>query len=203
MHTGQAQRLAAAAHQWTSSVHGPKKPRFSAKHRDMLVELAFLKAFLAWESFIEETFILYMLGKKPPRRAKVKCLVSPPSREHAILLTLPEAGTRPYADWDNVLMVRERAKRFFDGGEPFETALSLHVNLVQEIQTIRHALVHRSKSSQERFETIARRELTALPLGLTVGRYLTTTRHKSIPPISYFEFYTYYLKKIALKIVPS
>jgi hypothetical protein len=120
----QSQSLVIAAHQWILPGMGPQRPRFTIAHQDMLIELAFLRSFLAWERFLEESFVLYLLGKKSPRRYSPRRFIQPPNREYAIQLTLPES--RPYADWDNHESVLIRARRFFVNGEPYESVLKTH-----------------------------------------------------------------------------
>ena len=44
--------------------------RFTKSHYWQIVELGFLKSFLTWETFLEEAFILYLLGKQAPNGYK-------------------------------------------------------------------------------------------------------------------------------------
>lgn len=184
----QTRGLAHAAHQWLDPALGPRSPRFSPSHRYALVELAFLRSCLAWESFLEETFLLYILGKKPRRRKLPrKRYIFPVGQQHARNLLLPEGGT--YAEWDKPDKVLTRAKRLLRGGEPFESAISPRRNTLLEMQTIRNAIAHRSQSSQLSFEKLARNMLGTLPPGLTVGSYLDTLLPHSSPPMTQFDSY--------------
>jgi hypothetical protein len=76
-------------------------------------------------------------------------------------------------------------------------------NVLQEARTIRNAIVHESMSAQEKFESLARTRLGALPPNLTVGRFLVTTVPTFTPPISFLEFYVGKIEFGAQKIVPS
>jgi len=196
-----SQGLAGAAQQWLVRANGPKIPRFTIAYRDMLVELAFLHLFLAWERFLEESFLLYMLGKKSPRKYAPQRFVNPPTRFHAYRLTLPEWG-RPYAEWDNPEAVRERAKRFFKKGDPYESALSAHTHVLKEIRTIRNAIVHRSISSQDNFDKLVRNKLGYLPSNLRVGAFLITVVRSHAVPISYLDYYLNGLINAARGIIP-
>jgi len=196
-----SQGLASAAQQWIVRANGPQKPRFTITYRDMLIELAFLHMFLAWERFLEESFLLYMLGKKSPRRYAPQCFVTPPTRAHAFLLTLPERG-RSYAEWDNAEDVRKRAKRFFKKGDPYESVLSDHTHILKDIQTIRNAIVHRSISSREKFDNVVRINLGYLPYKLPVGNFLIKQVSGHAVPISYLDYYLNGLNKAARDIVP-
>jgi len=196
----QSLNLAAAARQWISPAQGPRHPKFTMAHQAMLMELAYLKSFLAWESFLEESFVLYLWGKKTPRRYAPKRYVIPTTREYAIALTLPEG--RHYTDWDNPEVVLNRARRFFVNGEPYENVLRTHINLFQSLQVIRNAIVHRSTSSQARFEFLVRNELGAFPSSLSVGRFLGMAQPSSSPPVSFLEHYLTQILGSAQQIVP-
>src|SRR6266545_5078995 len=75
-----ARALATDALSWSSP---GAKPQISIKRRDSMTELAFLRAYLAWESFLEESFILYMLGQRAPRGRPPYRFAYPPSRRFA------------------------------------------------------------------------------------------------------------------------
>lgn len=196
-----SQGLACAAQQWIVRANGPQKPRFTIAYRDMLVELAFLHLFLAWERFLEESFLLYMLGKQSPRNYAPQRFVTPPTRAHAFQLTLPERG-RSYAEWDNVDVVRERAQRFFGKGDPYERVLSDHTHILKEIQTIRNAIVHRSISSQDKLEKLVRNKVSYLPSNFRVGTFLIAVVRGHTVPISYLDYYLNVLNRAARDIVP-
>lgn len=110
-----AERLAVAADRWSwTTTSFPKGvPKFTLYHRDMVTEVAFLQAFLAWEAFLEQSFVLYLWGKKSPKGMAVKCRYygSPRTRKLTEELLVPE--DRPYANWANAQKVANRAGRFF------------------------------------------------------------------------------------------
>ena len=58
-------RLVADADRWVAP---GKAPHISSQRHDSLVELAFFRAYLAWESLLEESFVLYLLGATVPGR---------------------------------------------------------------------------------------------------------------------------------------
>lgn len=196
-----SQELASAAQKWIVRKDGPRNPRFTIAYRDMLIELAFLHFFLAWEMFLEESFLLYMLGKKSPRQYAPQRIVMPPTRTHALRLTRPESG-RTFADWDNADVIRERAQRFFKKGNPYERVLSNNTHTIKEIQTIRNAIVHRSTSSQEKFYKLVRNKLGYLPPKLNVGTFLIMLVRGYAVPTSHLDFYFSGLIKAAQNIIP-
>ncbi len=166
-----------------------------------MTELAFLRAFLAWETFLEESFILYLSGQAPPRGHGPHRYAFPPNQRAATEWVVPEG--RRYARWTVATEVSARAERLFRSGRPFAPVLRGNQNVLDEASTIRNAIVHESMSAQEKFANVARTKLGALPPNLTVGRFLVTTVPTSAPPISFLELYVGKIEFAARKIVPS
>lgn len=195
----QTEQLAAVAQLWITVTTPKGIPKFSVHHKEMVTELAFLRAFLAWEAFLEESFVLYLWGKKPPRGNSPKRFASPPTRKVAELLA---AEGRDYADWTVAQKVIERAERFFQGGRPYSSVLKSQRHTFEEIKVIRNAIVHVSTYSQEQFRSLTRRKLGTYPLNLTVGGFLAMTVPGSSPPESFFESYLDKIRFAAERIVP-
>lgn len=136
---------------------------------DLIFELAFLKIFIAWENFLENTFIRYMCGalslsgKKPIRIVFIRYL------GQALKVI---CGDRPYADWVSVEIVVERASRFFDGGEPYTTPLQSAAAELTDIRRIRNHIVHHSSKSSGAFNTLLLNIYGFRPKGMTAGRFL-------------------------------
>lgn len=194
-----SRRLADDAYNWSIPAAGHPQPRINAKRRDAIVELAFFRALNGWEAFLEESFILYMLGQQAPRGRKARRYGFPPSEEAAYDWV---AEGRDYAKWTHH-EVRKRAERLFSGGRPFAPVLDKQPSLFIQTKTIRNALAHESRSAQQKFEALVRDQLKALPPKLTIGSFLLTTKPKSVPPVSFLEFYLGEIEKAAQNIVPS
>lgn len=195
------EQLAAAAQQWVLAATPRGVPRFSSHYAEIVTEMALLRAFLAWEGFLEESFILYLLGKRSPKGYPPRCYVSPHSRKVAELLVVPE--DRPYVDWTAVGKVVDRAKRFFRDGKPYSSVLKAQQYRFDEMKTIRNAIVHSSSHSWERFKSLARRRLLGTyPHNLTIGGFLAMTVPGSSPPESFLESHLSQIRFAAERIVP-
>jgi hypothetical protein len=163
--------------------------------------MAFLHAFLAWEVFVEESFILYLVGQQPPRgRAPIRHTF-PPNQRAAREWIIPEG--RRYATWNIPTHVSNRALRFFRDGRPFTEVLRANQSLLDEARIIRNAIAHNSISTREKFEEFVRTMLGSLPHNITVGGFLVTIKPSSAPPISFLDFYIGKLNSAAELIVPS
>lgn len=189
-------RFADDARRW--SLPGAS-PHITEKRRDSIIELAFLRGFLGWESFLEESFILHMLGRRPRHGVRPHRYALPPDR--AAALDFSSAG-KDYAKWDGAPEVVRRAKQFFRDGVPYVAPLQSKMNALQDAKTVRNAVAHRSGTAIDQFEKLARNELKgALPPGLTVGGFLNTTKPGSAPPESFLDFYLGALQLVAEKII--
>ena len=166
-------------------------------------ELAFLKAFLAWESFLEESFVLYLVGQKPPRGRPPHRYAFPPTQSAANEWLLPESGRRDYVEWASAGGVIIRADRFFRNGRPYTPVLKSNLNALDEMRKIRNAVAHASPSAHEKFEEVVRSRLGSLPARLTVGGYLAMTVPRSSPPTSFLDSYFSKLEFSARQIVPA
>ncbi len=195
------EQLAAAAQQWALVATPRGVPKFSSLHKEMVTELAFLRAFLAWEAFLEESFILYLWGKRPPKGYPPRRYVSPQNRKVAEQLIVPEG--RDYVDWTAASKVISRAERFFRDGKPYSSALRAQQHMFDEMKAIRNAIVHSSSSSWEKFKSLTRKRLLGTyPHNLTVGGFLAMTMSGASPPESFLEFYLSNIRLAAERIVP-
>lgn len=188
--------MASDAYAW--SIPGAAH-KISQKRRDAFVEQAYLSAFLSWEVFLEEAFLLYLLGQKAPRGRSPVRYAFPPSRDHAEDFVRED---RNFATWSVSTAVTTRAKRFFREGRPFAPALQAHQSRLDEARTIRNAVAHESSSAREKFENLVRLKLTTLPPKTTVGGFLLTMLPGTSPPTTVMEHYFTVVETAAALIVP-
>ena len=193
----ESRRLADDAFRW--ALPGSVR-RITRKRRDALLELAFFRVYLAWESFLEESFILHLLGARVGGKRAPHRFAFPPSETAAKEWVIPES--QRYARWD-ATMVSSRALRFFRGGYPYTETLRSSQSVLDEARTIRNAVAHDSEKARHKFEDLLRRQKQTIPIRSTVGAFLGTTVLESIPPTSFLEVYLSRLLFLASKIVPS
>jgi hypothetical protein len=195
----EARELANDAQKWSTPVPPANRAFISSQRRDLLTEVAFLRAFTSWEVFLEETFVLYLLGHRPPRGAPPRRFGFPPTPEAAAEWC---TDGREYAKW-NVSDVQKRANRWFRNGKPYTPALQGRQSRLDQLVTIRNAIAHESSAARTKFEALVRNELGALPAGATVGSFLMMTKPHSNPPTSFMEFYIGEIHLVAQNIVPK
>lgn len=197
----ECRQLAVDAHRWSAPTRRGGGFHLSPKRCDAITELAFLRAFLAWETFLEQSFVLYLAGQKPPRGLAPKRYAFPPDHQTAISWVIPEG--RRYARWTVPGEVWARAERFFQGGRPFVRVLRGNQQVLDEAHLIRNAIAHESPSARQTFENVVRNKLGTLPVNVTVGGFLGSTIPGIAPPASFLEFYLGKIESAALQIVPS
>lgn len=199
----ETERLAANTDKWMLITPPKGIPRFSSRHREVVIELAFFRAFLAWEVFLEESFVLYLLGKTPPAGKTPVRYVVPPNRAMAERLLVPE--DRSYARWNIAIKVADRAERCFRDGRPFSPALKSRTSMFNEMRVLRNAIAHWQSSTQEKFKEMVRNRpgRGAYPPNLTVGGFLATRIPGSSPPETFLEDYLNRIRVAANEIVPT
>ena len=193
-------QLTARASVWQSHLKYFRPARFKKEHYTQIVELAFMQSFLTWEGFLEESFILYLLGKKSPSGFAPVRHAIPMSRQHAVELLASDAR---HTDWTAASRVVSRAIRFFKGGHPFVNVIRPQTNLLDNLKTIRNAVSHDSEEATGKFETLVRNELTYLPPGMIAGTFLATLKPHVTPPKTYLQFYAESFRSMAEAIVPT
>ena len=168
-------------------------PRLSQNDVNLVVELSFLKIFLA------NTFIKYMLGGKTKSGYKVRCYISPKNLNHALEIV---CEGKPFPKWATSSEVIRKADLFFKEGKPFRDSLQPIISMLNDMQTIRNSLVHTSYNSEEKFKTLLRHELGYAQRNITTGKFLLTIKPSTTPPVTYLQFYTDSLKTAAKMITP-
>jgi hypothetical protein len=139
----------------------------SDRQFEMVVELSFLQRYLAWEEFLEESFIRYLCGSSSPNGTKFPRLVKP--RDRATVDRLLYVHRRP--DWTTPGQVMSLAESMFESGGPFVPVGNASVDLT-DMKAIRNGIAHRSLSAREQFEKVVRRVHGSVPRGITPGGYL-------------------------------
>lgn len=196
----ESKRLANDAYKWSSIKGAGGQPLISAKRRESITELAFLRAFLAWEVFLEHSFLGYLTGQTPTRGRAPKRYYFPPNQKLARELL---AEGREYARWADAGMVGMRATRFFKDGFPFRDALRSNQVALTDANMIRNMIAHESGKARDSFENVVRRELGHMPINKTAGHFLGHTKPGATPPTSFLDWYISKLDGCARQIIPS
>lgn len=124
--------------------------------RKIITESAFLRFFIAWESFLERTIKEYMQDSLSGVGNSVPRYVLPADDGHANRLVL---GGQKYFDFSDPDKVVNLCKNFFDRGEPYSTILQSIRSDLFDLKTIRNSAAHMSSTTSTQLEALAIRKL--------------------------------------------
>lgn len=149
------------------------------ERRERLSELSFLIIYIAWEHFLEDTFLDYLvLGQR--RNPKVKAKIQLKDLNTAYGLIQPEGGQ--HVIWTQVERVEQRAKRFFVDGEPYSTALKSSKQHLEDMRFIRNCAVHQSSKSKAQFIKLVVTRIYGVSINYSPGEFLLNSPPSGLPP---------------------
>ncbi|MBL4781952.1 MAG: hypothetical protein JKX92_06880 [Porticoccaceae bacterium] len=141
----------------------------SEQEIEFLVTSAFLKLFIAWESFLEKSFVAYLTGEVSMDGGGLTKFANPTDEDHAHKLLI---GTQKYVDWANKEIVNRVAGLYFMEGEPFKTALNSIGTDLSDLRTIRNASAHISSTTQTKLDAVASRILGVTVTSINVSDFI-------------------------------
>lgn len=128
----------------------------SQNEREFITDSAYIKIFIAWETFLENGFIQYMLGEPSILGNAITRYVQPLNEKHANSLLI---GTQRYVDWSNPDTVKKLSILHFASGNPFDTFISSMMSDLFDLKKIRNAAVHLSSTTRQQLDSIGTRKL--------------------------------------------
>lgn len=160
-------------------IHGwePIHPEQAKK----IFSLAFLDVLVGWEDFIAACFIRYLAGAKAPSGYRPKLRIGKcESIKHAYEVLSGIEGFDPskkflrWSSWNEIL---QKAKIYFENGEPFSTVSDKERQRLNDAFIIRNRVAHSSEKCRHDFKKIARKHLGKaddgkLQRGYSVGALL-------------------------------
>lgn len=142
---------------------------FTSSERDFITDSAFLKIFIAWETFLEHSFIQYSLGEPSILGRTVVRYVSPLDERHANSLLV---GTQKYVDWSNPEIVRRLSGLYFPPGNPYQTVVGGINSDLFDLKIIRNAAAHLTSTTRTQLDSLATRKLQRPCVNTTVSGLL-------------------------------
>lgn len=170
----------------------------SSKHRETIVEWAFVNLHAEWENFLENCFVNYMLGVHTDSGYGPVRYIFPKDERHALGIILAGRG---FFQWIRPDRVKDQSMLCFERGEPFCSVFDSTMRELNEMTTIRNAIVHKSAVAMDKFKVLVRDKLTTFSSAITPGVFLATTRPKTLH-MTFLSSYCNKLKTIAGKLVP-
>lgn len=140
---------------------------YSVEQRQFVTEAAFVKLFVAWESFLEQSFSSYLIGNTSLNGILLTRFFTPPNDAFVTNLLLM-FGNQRYFDWSVPDKVIKIAELVFDQGLPYSRVLSSIITDVIDLKTIRNAAAHLSSSTSTQLDGLGSRKLGRPCNGISV-----------------------------------
>jgi hypothetical protein len=138
--------------------------------RSFMTEASVLKIYIAWERYVEQSFLSYLMGSPSTTGAAVASYLTAPTSEHANLVLI---GTQKYVDWGNPDIVARLATLYFENGGPFKAAMAAVTSDLYDLRAIRNAAAHLSTTTSAQLDGVALRRLGRPIRGVTVYELVT------------------------------
>lgn len=161
-----------------------------------IYEIAFLKVFTGWETFLENSFVAYMSGATT-KRSKPNLYLKKINKKHALQIL---CGTLEYPDWTKIEDVCTLTKLYFVKGGPFLLPLQEIEVYFNEMKKVRNAIAHISVNAKDRFYSLVKAKLPTFRRDICPGEFLSNRVSKRQKE-SFFEYYVTFLKIAADKII--
>lgn len=158
---------------------------FSVSMHNAIIEYCFIQIFLAWENFLEKSFIAYLQNAADLKGVTYSRYGAPTDNEHAYNMI---KGTKNYPDWTNINDVIFLSKTYFEGAGPYYI-LADPPPEIEAIKTIRNRISHVSEKSAKQFDRLLANNISRTGIG--VGDYLMLFKDGRR---TYFTYYGEYLK---------
>jgi len=117
----------------------------SQNQREFITDSAYLRLFIAWETFLENSFIKYMLGE--------------PSILGNVITRYVQPLNEKYVDWSNPEIIKRLCNLYFSPGNPFDTYVSSIFADLFDLKTIRNAAAHLTSSTRQQLDSLGTRKL--------------------------------------------
>lgn len=175
------------------SLYDDNEIKYEKELHYKIVETCFTDMFNCWESFLEKSFIYYLMGHENLQGKIYNCCVNPRDEKHAYNIL---KGTKTYPKWTEPNETSCLSDLYFDNHGPF---ICLEDNPIEftEIKDIRNYISHHSEKSKQCFQKVIIRNLKVAP-NITPAEYLLKMKDKQ--KITNFTYYAEFLKLYVDKI---
>lgn len=163
---------------------------------ELLYELAYLRMFNEWESFLEQTFIRYMCGYIS--HAAVSRL---PAHEYTNIAAATAAVLqgRAFKLWHDPNHVANRARGFFSVS-PHDLVISSHQSRLSDFAAVRHRIAHAQEDASRKFATATMRLAGVRYRANRPGRFLRDWDNSVTPARRWLDTIGGELKSLARQI---
>lgn len=146
--------------------------------REFICESSFLRIFIAWETFLENCFVDYLLNEPSILNNRPAKWANPINKEHAQEIII---GNQRFMDWSNPESVRKISQIFFHQGYIFNTTLSSINAQLMDLKAIRNSAAHMSSTTSSKLDGVSARILNTPCTNYTAYKLLFSIHPHSAP----------------------
>jgi hypothetical protein len=128
--------------------------------RTIVYESVLLRAFRAYENYVERVFLSYLIGETREDGLEVPRFVSPRDWDHARKIVSPSGR---FLDWSEPSVIRERCDVFFERDDPVYIAVGGKTTELNWMRKVRNHVAHNSVESATQFAGVLRAVLLTEP----------------------------------------
>jgi hypothetical protein len=165
---------------------------------EALYETAYLRVFLIWEDFLEQSFFRFLCGYSCSTGAPILRQKALPSLAVAANTVL---GTRDYVPWANPNAVIGRSQKFITRGN-HELVLNSNLARLEAFNAVRNRIAHRSEYARREFDNATNLLAARRFPGSSAGRFLRHIAVAAPTPESWLHHICEELKSLAVQICP-
>jgi hypothetical protein len=151
---------------------------------ELLYEFSYLRFFLEWERFLEETFVRYLCGYQSVHGVchiiRGHYFGTVIAAERAIL------GSRNFTLWHDPTKVITRSQKFFNNGF-HEVVVNSNIARLLDLAAVRHRVVHDHNDSRTKFDQATLNFVGRRYPGSRPGRFLREWDQSVTPPRRWLE----------------
>ena len=160
---------------------------FTPQMYNTIVESCFMQIYLAWENFLEKSFVAYLQNATDLKGQTYSRYGFPTDDNHSYNML---KGTKSYPDWTNIDDVNYLAKTYFDASGPYAIISSPHTDFL-DMKIVRNRISHISEKSTKSFNRVLAKNIAQT--NLSPGEYLMLFKDSSVAQ-TYFTYYVDMLK---------
>lgn len=196
-------RLATAGEQVRALGDAQVRAEMNVPRLEYLYEIAFLRVFLAWETFLEESFLRYMCGFSC-RSGQPQRIAAGTAGKYSTSLAQARAalhGHQHYLLWHSPGKVIARSKSFFASGA-HEVVISSNQARIEHFACIRHRVAHAQQDARQKFDAATMNLVGRRYSGSRVGRFLREADPSHALPTRWLASIAAELVSLAQQVVP-
>jgi hypothetical protein len=165
---------------------------------EALYEMAYLRLFIAWESFLEESFVRFICGYRAEAGQPGLRQAAFPRIEDARLAIL---GGQDFVSWASPVAVEQRARQYMQDSWHEEVLQAARVRL-RYLVAVRNRIAHGSDYARSQFDYSTMQLAARRFRGSAPGAFLRSWNAGAVPQERWLSTIGNELKSLSVQIVP-